>query len=277
LAFAFTIANRLYGKYALNKVDSYALAISTNILGVLITLPFAWGYLHEIPNISSFHFFLILVSGILWTYISWAGNLSVAQNNYSFKEIIRQTRIIWVVLAGIFLLNEEITRTDIVGVVLIVGSVFIISYKQFSFREHVSSKAILLAWSVSFLAAAIAIIEKEIVDNVTVIVYMLFAYALPSLALSVFLRKKRTNDLRVFITHDKFVALVCAVLMFASYYCALKAYQLFPIAIAYPIIQSSTVVGMLIGTYLFEENEFWFRKLVASAVAICGVILIKLL
>ncbi len=277
LAFIFTIANRLYGKYALNKVDSFALALSTNVLGMLITLPFAWNFLNEISAISALYVLLILISGILWTYISWAGNLSVAQNNYSFKEIIRQTRIIWVVLAGILLLGEEITGIDALGIAMIIGSVFIISYKQFSFREHVSSKAILLAWSVSFVAAGIAVLEKVIVDEITVIVYTLFAYILPSLFLALFLNQERRNNIRLLLSKNLREAIVCAILMFLSYYSALKAYQLFPIAIAYPIIQSSTAVGMLIGTYIFEDNNLWVRKFVAALFAVGGVILIKLL
>jgi drug/metabolite transporter (DMT)-like permease len=276
LAFTFTIVNRLYGKYALNKVDSFALALSSNALGILITIPFAWPHLSSIRDIAPVHWGIILLLGILWTYISWAGNLSVAQNNYSFKEIIRQTRIIWVVIAGIVLLDEQISFTTACGILLITSSVFIISYKQFSFREHVSSKALLLAWAVSFVAAFVALLEKVIVDNTIVIIYVLSSYVLTTLFLSLFINVGRVSKLKQFAKNNRREAIICAVLMFCSYFCALKSYELFPISIAYPIIQSSTVVGILVGTYLFEENKQWGRKFVAALVAVAGVILVKL-
>ena len=276
LAFASTIANRLYGKYALNKVDSYALALSTNALGILITIPFALPHFSVLKDIQLLHWGIILTLGVLWTYISWVGNLSVAQNNYSSKEIIRQTRVIWVVLAGIFLLGEKITLTDILGILLIISSVFIISYKQFSFREHVSSKTLLLAWSVSFVGAITVLLEKIIVDNIVVVVYILFSYLLPTIFLSFFLNKNRTLQLKEFTLNHKRQAVICAFLMFSVYYFTLNTYALFPISIAYPILQSSAVIGILIGTYIFEDNKQWGRKLVASLITVLGVVIVKL-
>jgi drug/metabolite transporter (DMT)-like permease len=221
LAFAFTIANRLYGKFALNRLDSFALALSTNVFGTLLSIPFAWTHFSSIKTLGSFYLGLIIFSGILWTYISWAGNLSVAQNNYSFKEIIRQTRIIWVVLAGIFLLGESITVSDFIGILLITSSIFIISFKEFSFKDHFSSKAILLAWSVSLVAAVIALLEKVIVDNVEVLLYMIFAYLLPTFFLLLFLTKERVGNLKLLLRLNLKEAIICALLMFASYYLSL--------------------------------------------------------
>jgi multidrug transporter EmrE-like cation transporter len=65
--------------------------------------------------------------------------------------------------------------------------------------------------------------------------------------------------------------------MMISFFAILMSYKLLPISVAYPLIQSSTVVGVLIGTFLFEEGKDWRKKLFATLVAIAGVIVIKLI
>ncbi len=219
---------------------------------------------------------MIIVLGLLWTYVAWAGNLSIAQNNFSFKEIIRQTRIIWVVLAGIFLLNESLQLKDYIGIILIISSVYVISYKTISFKEHISSKPILLAWSVAIVAAAIAFLEKVILNTVSVTTYAFLMYLLPSIFLATFLNKNRAKDCVVLLVKHKKETLICSVLMVVSYFTALSAYQLLPISLAYPLIQSSTAVGVLLGTFLFEDNKDWKKKFFAALLAVAGVIVIKL-
>ena len=275
LAFVFTMANRLYAKYALFKLDGYALALLSNAVGALILLPFVYKELPSILDFSPTQALLILAACIFWTFVAWAGNLSIAQNNFSFKEIVRQTRVIWVVLAGIFLLGEHLGLQEIVGILCIVSSVYIISFRSITFREHISSKPILLAWSGAIAASAIALLEKVILNTTTVLTYAFLAYVLPTLFLCFFLNKRRVHNVRFLLsTHYKELAIV-SVLMVVSYFAALSAYQLLPISIAYPFIQSSTAVGVLIGTFLFEENKDWKRKLLAACVAVAGVLIIK--
>jgi drug/metabolite transporter (DMT)-like permease len=279
LAFISTIANRLYSKQILFKLDGFALAILTNICGGLIMLFFVFPKLPTILTLTNYQIGLITLSGVLWTYVAWAGNLSIAQNNFSFKEIIRQTRIIWVVLAGIFLLGEVLTLKDIIGIILIISSVYIISYKSFSLKEHVSSKPILLAWSVAFVAAVIALLEKVILTSlsVSVEIYAFLLYLLPSIFLCLFINRKRFEISKEVLLNNYGKIFIASSLMVISYFTALMSYKLLPIAIAYPLIQSSTVIGVLIGTFLFEDGKDWKKKFFASAVAIAGVLIIKFL
>ncbi len=277
LAFTFAIANRLYMKHILNRIDSFALALMSNVPGILILLPFAWPQFGALLTLTTLEIFLILITGALWSYVMWVGNITTAYNNFSFQEIVRQTRIIWVVLGGIFLLGEKISFTEIIGIILITSSVFIISYKQFSFREHISSRALLLTWSVTFIAAAIVLLEKTIITNVPVALYTLLAYLSTTLFLSLFLNKARTFKIRHHLTYHKKEIFIAALFMLLSYYCGLKAYQLLPISIAYPIIQTSTVIAILLGTYFFEENKNIFRKLLAATCAVIGILVIKLM
>lgn len=277
IAFVVTIANRLYAKKILNDLDSFALAILTNALGAILVLPFIIGSLDYYRTLPSAPLALILLTGILWTYVAWAGNLSIAQNNFSFKEVIRQTRSIWVVLAGIFLLDETLSPYDILGVALVISSVFIISFKEFTFKDHYSSKPILLAWSVALVAGCLAILEKIILTDygVSVLHYGFLAYLFPAVFLAFFLTKERFATCTAMATTHYLKVAISSTLMVVSYLASLKSYALLPIAIAYPLIQSSTVVGVLIGTILFENGEGWRKKVLASCVAICGIILVR--
>jgi multidrug transporter EmrE-like cation transporter len=278
VAFVFTIINRLYTKYILGKADAFATAIVTNILCAIALLPFIYQDLGLLLTAPLGLYVIMIVLGLLWTYVAWAGNLSIAQNNFSFKEIIRQTRIIWVVLFGVLVFGEMLDVHEIIGVALIICSVFIISFREFSFKEHISSKPIVLAWSVAFFAAAIALLEKAALtyNAFPIALYAAVLYIMPVIFLIPFLTKKRRRAV-VETTKSYPVELVLtALFMTVSYFAALSAYQALPISLAYPLIQSSTVVGVLIGTVWFEKSTGLGKKVLASLVAVLGVVLIQL-
>ena len=275
-AMLLVMANRLYSKYLLDRVDSYALALIPNIMGMIVVLPFAWGFLPHVANFSSWQIFLLGISMPLWLYNAWIGNVSIAQNEFSFKEIIRQTRVLWVVAIGLLLLGERVSYGDALGVTLIIISVFLISYRSYSLRQHFSSKPILLAWSISLVSAAIVIIEKLIVDSMPVLLYAFLSYAMTSLALLFFFTKTRRAASHTLITSHFWHTLLCALIMAVGYFAVLSAYQKLPISTAYPIIQSATGIGVFIGALFFEKGDHLLRKTLAALVAVAGIVLIQL-
>jgi drug/metabolite transporter (DMT)-like permease len=275
LAFLFSIANRLYLKYSLRKVDGYALALASNGPGLLILLPFVWNQLPLLATLTVSEVLFIVLTGALWSYVMWVGNITTAFNAFSFQEVVRQTRVLWVVLGGVVLFGESLSYSDICGIGLIVLSVFVISWKQFSLKEHVTSRALLLTWSVTLVGALIVLLEKKIVLGLPVALYTFLAYLLTTLFLGFFLNKKRRALFADTVRTHPFKILVCSLFMLGAYYFGLKSYQLLPISVAYPIIQSSTVVGVLIATVLFEKQEDLFKKVFAASVAVLGVVLIK--
>lgn len=276
-AFLFAIANRLYIKHVLYRLDGYALALASNGPGLLILLPLSWHQLPLLRHLNLTQILTILVTGALWSYVMWMGNITTARNNFSFQEIIRQTRVMWVVLGGVFIFNESLSYGDAVGILLIVSSVFIISWKQFTLREHATSRALLLTWSVTLIGATIALLEKKIVIDLPVELYSLISYLMTTFFLILFLNKKRRSLLiHTARFHSKEVV-IAATLMLGTYYLGLKAYQLLPISIAYPIIQSSTVVGVLIGTIFFDKGDKLSKKIIAAIIAITGVVIVKFL
>lgn len=276
LAFVFTVANRLYAKHALNKLDIFSTTLLSQIFCAIVLFPF---FIIKIQTVDSLPFssvLLIVILGLLWTIASWVGNASVAMNDFSFKEIIRQTRVLWVVLAGIFLLNEKLSLSDILGITCIIASVFIVSYKRISFRDHISSKPVLIAWFSGFIVAGITILEKMVVTKVPVILYAFSSFFLTSVCLSLFLQRERREKIRTtFLCHKKELC-IFSMLMLGAYCTGLFAYQLLPISIAYPVIQSSTIFGVLIGSRIFEQNAHVKQKLFAACIAVCGVLIIQL-
>lgn len=275
LAFLFSIANRLYLKYALYTIDGYALALASNIPGILILLPFVWYQIPLIYGITISEIIFILVTGALWSYVMWVGNITTAFNHFSFQEIIRQTRVLFVVLGGVLFFHESLSYGDTFGIGLIILAVCIISWKQFSFKEHITSRALLLTWSVTLVGALIALFEKKIVLSLPVALYTFLAYLLTSFFLLLFLNTKRRVSLSNTIRHHTRKVFIASLFMLGAYYFGLKAYQLLPISIAYPIIQSSTVVGVLVATVLFEKNDNLFKKAFAAIVAVVGIVIIK--
>lgn len=277
IAFTFTIVNRLYAKRTLNSLDTYGVTILSNIFCTLVLLPYALYKLPEILAIPFEQLTLIFILGILWAIIAWLINASVALNDFSFKEIIRQTRVIFVVLGGVVFLGESLTTLDIFGIGAIILSAIIISWRKTSLREHLTSKPIVFAWLSSLLVAIATLLEKQVVMDVDVLTYaFLGAFALPTIFLLPFLTQKRRIVVKNLLTQHKIEITLFSSFMLTAFVAGLFVYKLLPISIAYPLIQSATVFSVLIGTTIFEGNHQWKRKGVAAVIAILGVILIQI-
>lgn len=278
LAFVSNIANRLYSKYTLNNIEAYSVTIISNAVCAIVLLPVVLYLNKGFVSFSSYEWYLVILLGILWTVGAWVMNASIALNDFSFKEIIRQTRVLMVVFGGVFLLGETLTAYDSIGIALIILSVFVISYKKFTWREHISSKPLVMAWASAFLVAAITLLEKTLLSTTTVGVfeYALFAFGIPALLLSLLMNSARVVLVqKIFSDHKKELTIFSALMLIV--YCAtIATYKYLPVSIAYPIIQSSTVISVVIGTWIFEKNHHAGRKIFAAAIAIVGVIIIQL-
>lgn len=277
IAFVFTIVNRLYAKRTLNALDTYGVTILSNIFCTLVLLPYAIYKLPDIIVLTSKQLGLILILGILWAIIAWVINASVALNDFSFKEIIRQTRVIFVVVGGVVFLGETLSILDTFGIGAIILSTIIISWRKTTLREHITSKPILLAWLSSILVAVATLIEKQVVMDVDVLTYaFLGAFALPTIFLLTFLNQRRKLACVDLLNNHKIEIILFSSFMLTAFVAGLFVYKFLPISIAYPLIQSATVFSVLIGTTLFEGNHHWKRKVFAAIIAIIGVSLIQI-
>lgn len=277
IAFVFTIVNRLYAKKTLNELDTFGVTILTNLFCALVLLPYALYTLPEILALSFEQSVLIFILGILWAIIAWVMNASIALNDFSFKEIIRQTRVIFVVVGGVVFLGETLSPFDILGIGAIIVSAIIISWRKTSLKQHMTSKPIILAWLSALLVAIATLLEKQVVMDVDVLTYaFLGAFALPTIFLLPFLNKTRRAACVHLLTNHKIEITLFSSFMLVAFVAGLFVYQMLPISIAYPLIQTATVFSVLIGTTIFEGNHQWKRKVIAAIVAILGVILIQI-
>lgn len=277
LAIVFTIANRLFSKYTLDKHNVFSLTLLTNIVSALLVLPFVWKSLAGVLDYSGTQIMLIVTLGLLWSAAAWMMNVSISLNDFSFKEVIRQTRVIFVVCMGIFFLDETLTFGDVLGIGTIIFAVLLASPKRISFHEHITSKPLIFAWGSSVLIAAITIFEKILLNTTSALVYTFFAFLLPSIFLLVFMNRARLSEIKILITEHTKDVVIFSTLMLCAYYFGIASYQALPISIAYPVIQSATIFSVIIGTIIFEEKKYLFRKVIAACVAVIGIVLIRFL
>lgn len=174
-----------------------------------------------------------------------------------------------------FFLGETLTFGDVVGISTIIFAVIFVSPRKISFREHVTSKPLLFAWGSSFLIAIITILEKILLNTTSALTYTFFAFLLPGIFLLAFMNARRINEVRALATKHTRDVVVFSVLMLCAYYFGIASYQALPISIAYPIIQSATIFSVLVGTILFEDKKFIFRKTLVATIAVLGLIIIK--
>lgn len=277
VAFSFTIINRLYAKKTLNQFDAYGVTVLSNVFCTLVLLPYAVYKIPEILTLSPKQWSLMIVLGVLWAVTAWIINVSISLNDFSFKEIIRQTRVVFVVLGGVIFFGEHLTYLDILGILAIIVSSIVISWRGVPLKEQLTSKPILLAWISSLLVATITLLEKWLIADVDVVLYSFIgAFAIPSIILLLFLNGPRRIAARSLLVSHKIKIALFSSFMLVAFVSGVYLYKILPISIAYPLIQSATVFTVVIGTFIFEDNKDWARKLLAALIAVLGVILIKL-
>ena len=277
VAFSFTIINRLYAKKTLNQLDAYGVTVLSNVFCTLVLLPYAIYKIPEILTLSPKQWSLMIVLGALWAVTAWVINVSISLNDFSFKEIIRQTRVVFVVLGGVIFFREHLTYLDTLGILAIIVSSIVISWRGIPLKEQLTSKPILLAWVSSLLVATITLLEKWLIADVDVVLYSFIgAFAIPSIILLLFLNGSRRVAAKSLLVNHKLKIALFSIFMLVAFVSGVSLYKILPISIAYPLIQSATVFTVVIGTFIFEDNKDWSRKLLAALIAVLGVILIKL-
>lgn len=277
VAFSFTIINRLYAKKTLNQLDAYGVTVLSNVFCTLVLLPYAIYKIPEILTLSPKQWSLMFVLGALWAVTAWVINVSISLNDFSFKEIIRQTRVVFVVLGGVIFFGEYLTYLDMLGILAIIVSSVVISWRGVPLKEQLTSKPILLAWISSLLVATITLLEKWLIADVDVVLYSFIgAFAIPSIILLLFLNGSRRIAARSLLVSHKIKIALFSSFMLVAFVSGVYLYKILPISIAYPLIQSATVFTVVIGTFIFEDNKDWGRKLIAALIAVLGVIFIKL-
>jgi drug/metabolite transporter (DMT)-like permease len=138
------------------------------------------------------------------------------------------------------------------------------------------SKGVLFALLYSFFLGVALGLNSEVVKSFSIPAYMFVAFLFPAVInLFLFLRPK-VSEMRYELHVQWKAILLNAVVMDASFFFLLKAFQLGSVPKVVALSASSTLLTALAGIVILKETKQRTLKIMAAALATLGVVLVQL-
>lgn len=177
---------------------------------------------------------------------------------------------------AVIIFNEHISKLGMVGIALIIISVFIISGGLKVFKSRKASISIIYGLLTSLAIASYTLFDKGAL-TVMMISPLLLHYG--SIVLQLLILTPFMKDNWKQVRHDwmyyKKEAIGVGVLQPFAYILILITMTFTPVSYVAPVREISIVVGALLGTYLLKEG-FGQRRLIASVIMFIGIAIIAL-
>lgn len=160
----------------------------------------------------------------------------------------------------------------VIGFIIMLAS-FLIGFYKTNFRP---SKGVVFALLCSFFTGVALGVNSEVVKSFSIPPYMFAAFIFPAVVnLFVFLRPTR-SQLRYELKTQWKVILLNALMMDASFFFLLKAFQLGNVPQIVSLSVSSTLLTALAGILLLHERKYIRLKILVAGLATIGIVLVQL-
>lgn len=274
--FVFAIA-RLFQKSFMSKPGADPLAFSILfqivVASLILCVKIVTDGLPTYTGVSTFWFEIFTI-----TLLYAGGNIALLkglqQIEVSTSSIIMSTMPVWSIIASIIIYGQELTWIDIAGTVLIMSAPIIVFFQ--SSRPSRAGVLFTLIGSVCFAVATV--IDGEVAANTDILSYQTLAFVLPALPIFLYAllsKQFSTDKLIYYLKEPKFYIFntlyaVAAYTLLSAYATARDAAFIFPIA------STQIIVTVLLAALFMGERQNLVRKLVATTLAISGVLILSL-
>ncbi len=255
-----------------DKSDPIAYSIVFQLLtGVLIGI-YALFNGFTTPNLIP-----LIPNLILMTILYGAGNVfifsALKMIDASEFTIVFASRALWTIVGAIIFLKESFSTQQVLGTILIILSVFLVSWKKQKFSLNKGFIFSVLA-AVSFGLAFTN--DAFIVNNFDVPSYLTIAFIIPSLAVWA-VYPKSTGKMKPLFEKETLLKLgllgvfyaISAITIFLAYQVGKNASQIAPLN------QTATIVTVVLSVVFLKEKTDLLRKLLGAIISFAGVVLVK--
>jgi drug/metabolite transporter (DMT)-like permease len=271
LAVIFTTAARVVVRYILRETEPYAFSLLTQIIDMIIWLPFALAAFSWPADKTAW--IVLIAGGILWGAVSLCSNIALKGTELSLKEPLTQSKVLWGMLIAVFFLHEQPSVYRIIGTIIIfIGVSTLLWHPE---RKFGSLRDSGVKWTLgtAVIAAITSAIDKYALTFFDPAVYGFFVYLIPGVVLSFFLRGRTQHIGHLLKKHGK-IAIAAILMSTIGYYFTLRAYNAIDFTIAYPLLQLSTLLTVVGGIVLLKEHKHLWQRITATAIIVAGAILV---
>lgn len=188
-------------------------------------------------------------------------------------SIIKQTKTVFMIIAGLLFFKDPFVLTKVIGAFLIVISNIIVFYKKGTFK---SNKYVWLGVLASICLTIALMIDVNYSEEFNLPLYVSFTTLLPALLIFIFDKVKIKDLVEEYKNCNKkllfIVGISWAIMMILSLY----AYQLGQVSIVAPLCSLTVILNVIVGYFFLKERTRLPQKIFAGILVIISVILIKL-
>lgn len=278
----FTIRQLLARMILRDESDSLAYTFTQQTMTALMILPilfFNW----QIPERKILLFYLFLV-GVWDTLSSFLITESLRHLEISWRTIIYQSRIIWLIILGSLLLGEVLNWQKFLGGGLIflgvvlatwrkerVGRLKLLWQRLQNGQSTEKERGILITLAAAFSTSFQLMAVRYLLNFFSSAVLILGLAGTSSLILALIMGNLKARVLRL----PRLSFLNGALGMMGGLFFFL-ATAMTEVTRTVPITNAFAVLTVVFGIVFLRERESWLRKILGSLLAVVGVILVKI-
>lgn len=267
------VAGRLLQRILLNKdsSDPVAYSIVVQLFTGILVGAFAVIQGFSIPDISTIWPHLLAMP-LLWGITNLLIYKSLKSTEASVFVVLFSTRAIWQILAAMLFLQEVFTLQQMIGTILILGSVFLVSSRgtKFSFK-----KGELFAIAAAIFFGAAIINDAFVIRTFDVASYLMFGFLTPALLIWILHPKKTHAILGLIKNASIWKTVLLAACFGTAALTTLLAYKTGNnVAQIGALFQISTILTVFAAIFLLNERKSIFVKILAGVISCIGVMLV---
>ena len=273
-----TSSAKLIQKVALRNSDIYPASFMAyfQLIAGITSIPFS-GFKFEDIHANSSTWIAVLIISLTYAGggVLYARLLKIEE--ISQLEILSTTRSIWFLVLGIVFYNEAFTVHKFVGIILIVGGLGVIYWRNGGLKAFGKPQILMMFYA--FIMSASTALDKFILNSLSVGVYQVLAYILPAILTMIFIPASIKNMGPLFkLNKSNLQVVASAVLHTIAAFSVFTVYKFGgELSKVGPITQTSTVLTVLLGILLLGERQNALRKIIGAAIVVVGVVFIKVM
>jgi drug/metabolite transporter (DMT)-like permease len=268
----FVIMHQNYRILGQKVNDTSNLAVITGAIGSVIFILLIPFFKFTLPDDWRVYG-LLLLSTVFYTMQDLLKFKSYKYLDVSVLTIVFQVSKIFFIAYGLLFFKERLTVYEWVGIICILGGIFLVTFKKKTFKLN---KRVWLVVGAALAFSTAMTVDVGISRQFNVAFYLLMIYAIPAMA--IFISKKKTfsivkNDFFIFKGSVKvfLVAGVTSALGMLFYLLALRQGQ---VSIVAPLSSITVLLNVLAGYIFLKEKKDPLKRIFAAALVIGGVFLL---
>lgn len=265
------IFDQTYKVCTKNSKSDGALTVILEFLAgvfILLLIPF-----FEIKFPTDIKIYILWGISIIFFAITDRINTTVRRGvEASTFNILRQISTVFILIAGILIFKEEVVFKKIIGAILIIFSNILIFYEKDVFKNN---KFVLLGIIANITYTVAILLEIDLANYFNLPMFIGINLMVPAILIYIFNRVKIKDIKEEFSCHNKVFLCINSLTWGLSIFAQIRAYNLGNMTIVAPLCATAVILNVIAGYLFLKERDNLLKKIIAGAIIVFSVFLIK--